>query len=60
MVWCVAAGGAMVAFTLFTVPSTWGWSVIARGAAMGGAGLSALYPALRAARVDVVEALVFD
>lgn len=55
-----AAGWAIGAFTLYTVTITWQWIVIALAAAIGGAGLSALYPALRAAKVDVVEALVFD
>lgn len=45
---------------LKTVTITWRWLAIATGAAAAGAAASALYPAWRAAKVDMVEALMFE
>ena len=45
---------------LLTVTITWRWIAIAIGAAAAGAVLSGLYPAWRAVRVDVVEALTLE
>ncbi len=45
---------------LKTVTITWQWIAIAAAAAAAGASVSALYPAWRAAKVDMVEALMFE
>jgi len=45
---------------LLTVTITWQWIAIALAAAAAGAVLSGLYPAWRAMRVDVVEALTME
>ena len=45
---------------LKTVTITWQWIAIAAAAAVVGASVSALYPAWRAAKVDMVEALMFE
>jgi hypothetical protein len=45
---------------LKTVTITWQWVAIAAAAAAAGASVSALYPAWRAAKVDMVEALMFE
>jgi putative ABC transport system permease protein len=45
---------------LLTVEITPGWLAIAVGAALGGAAAAALYPAWRATRVDMVEALNYE
>jgi len=53
-------GWVVEALTLNTVTITWEWIAIAVGAAAAGATLSATYPAWRATRVDVVEALTLE
>lgn len=45
---------------LLTVTITWQWIVIAIGAALVGATISAIYPAWRATRVDIVQALTLE
>ncbi len=45
---------------LLTVTITWDWIALAAVAAAAGATLSALYPAWRATRVDMVEALALE
>ena len=45
---------------LYTVTITWQWLLIAVGAAAAGAAVSAIYPAYRATKVDMVEALMFE
>ena len=45
---------------LLTVKITWEWLAIAIGAAFCGAIISGLYPAWRASRVDMVEALSYE
>jgi putative ABC transport system permease protein len=45
---------------LLTVTITWEWLLIALAAALGGAVISGLYPAWRATRVDMVEALTLE
>ena len=45
---------------LLTVTITWQWIAIALSAAAAGAVMSGLYPAWRAMRVDVVEALTME
>ena len=45
---------------LLTVTITWQWIVIAIGAAILGATISAIYPAWRATRVDIVTALTLE
>ncbi len=45
---------------LLTVTITWQWIVIAIGAALVGATISAIYPAWRATRVDIVTALTLE
>jgi ABC-type lipoprotein release transport system permease subunit len=45
---------------LLTVTITWEWLLIAVAAALGGAVISGLYPAWRATRVDMVEALTLE
>lgn len=45
---------------LYTVTITWPWLAIAGGIAVAGATVSSLYPAWRAARVDMVEALTLE
>ncbi len=45
---------------LKTVTITWQWIAIAAAAAVAGASVSALYPAWRAVKVDMVEALMFE
>ena len=45
---------------LLTVLVTWHWIVIAAIVATAGATISAAYPAWRAARVDMVEALAWE
>jgi len=56
-----AAGRAIEAFRpLLTVTITWQWVAIAVAAAAAGALLSGLYPAWRATRVDVLEALTLE
>ena len=45
---------------LYTVTITWPWLVIAGITALAGALVSALYPAWRATRVDMVEALTLE
>ena len=47
-------------YTLYTLIVTWKWLAIALGAAAAGAAASALYPAWRATRVDMVEALNYE
>ena len=55
------AGGVIELFIpLKTVAITWRWIAIAIAAAAAGAITSALYPAWRAAKVDMVEALMFE
>lgn len=57
----VLAGRLIEAFRpLLTVEFNWGWVGIAAAAATVGAGLSALYPAWRATRVDMLEALTLE
>lgn len=53
-------GSAIGAFTLYTVTITWRWLVVAAAAALAGAVISALYPAWRATRIDVLEALTLE
>jgi putative ABC transport system permease protein len=56
-----AAGAAIEAFKpLLTVTITWHWVAVAVLAAAAGSIVSGLYPALRAVRVDVVEALTLE
>lgn len=45
---------------LYTVTITWHWIAIAVGTALAGALVSALYPAWRATRVDMVESLTLE
>lgn len=45
---------------LLTVTITWDWIAIAVGASFVGAIISAIYPAWRATRVDIVTALTLD
>ncbi|MCY2925654.1 MAG: FtsX-like permease family protein, partial [Planctomycetota bacterium] len=45
---------------LLTVTIEWQWIVTAAAAGAAGAALSAIYPAWRAARVDMTEALTFE
>ena len=45
---------------LYTVTITWPWLTIAAGIAIAGAVISSLYPAWRASRVDMVEALTLE
>ena len=45
---------------LLTVNITWWWIALAGAVALSGAGVSALYPAWRATRVDMVEALTLE
>lgn len=45
---------------LYTVDITWRWIALAAGVALVGATTSALYPAWRATRVDMVEALTLE
>lgn len=45
---------------LLTVTIEWQWIATAAGAGAAGAALSAIYPAWRAARVDMTEALTFE
>lgn len=45
---------------LLTVRITWGWLLTATVAAVGGAVLSAIYPAWQATRVDMVEILTLE
>jgi putative ABC transport system permease protein len=45
---------------LLTVSITWHWIAVAAGVAVIGAVASALYPAWRAIRVDVGEALTLE
>lgn len=45
---------------LYTVTITWPWLVVAGVTALAGAMVSALYPAWRATRVDMVEALTLE
>ena len=55
------AGGVIELFIpLKTVAITWRWIAIAIAAAAAGAITSALYPAWRAAKVDMVEALMYE
>jgi putative ABC transport system permease protein len=54
------AGWLIQTFTLYTVAITAGWVVVAILAACAGAILAGLYPAWRATRVDVVEALSLE
>lgn len=55
------AGAAIEAFKpLLTVTITWHWVVVAVLAAAAGSIISGLYPALRAVRVDVLEALTLE
>ena len=56
----LAAWGITSAKPLLTVTITWQWIVIATAAAIIGAGLSAVYPAWRATRVDMVTALTLE
>ncbi len=53
----LAAWGVEAVKPLLTVTITWQWIALAVAVAAGGAVVSALYPAWRAMRVDVVEAL---
>ena len=54
------AAWLIAALTLYTVQLSWHWILIALVAAGAGAFLSSLYPAWRATRVDMVEALTFE
>ncbi|MFB3893849.1 MAG: ABC transporter permease [Phycisphaerae bacterium] len=45
---------------LYTVTITWQWVVIAAGVALVGSVTSAIYPAWRATKVDMVEALTLE
>ena len=45
---------------LLTVEMNWRWVAVAGGAAMLGTALSAIYPAWRATRVDMLEALTLE
>ena len=55
------AGWAIQKFApLYTVTITWPWIAIACGTALAGATVSALYPAWRAMKVDMVEALSLE
>jgi len=45
---------------LLTVQYTWQWIAVAVTAAFAGATIAAMYPAYRAARVDMVEALTYE
>jgi ABC-type multidrug transport system permease subunit len=59
----MSAGAAWAIQTfkpLLTVTITWHWVAVAGGAALAGAILSGLYPAWRATRIDVVEALTLE
>ena len=56
----LAGAGIEAVRPLLTVEITWPWIAIAIAAATGGALLSGLYPAWRAVRVDVVEALTLE
>jgi len=55
-----AAWGIETFRPLLTVRITWEWIVAGLGLALAGAVLSALYPAWRATRVDMLEALTYD
>ena len=55
-----AAAGIEAARPLLTVSITWKWLGVAAAAAAAGAALSALYPAWRATRIDVAEALTLE
>ncbi len=67
---CGAAAGVLMSFAaaagieaikpLLTVKITWDWILTAAGAAAVGATLAAVYPALCAIRVDVIEALSLE
>jgi putative ABC transport system permease protein len=54
------AGWLTAALTLYTVTITWVWILIAVAAAVVGATLSAIYPAWRATRVDMVQSLTLE
>ncbi|MCD6304560.1 MAG: ABC transporter permease, partial [Planctomycetes bacterium] len=56
----LAGWAIQAARPLLTVTITWHWVVTAVAAAAAGAVLSGLYPAWRAMRVDVVEALTLE
>jgi len=57
----IAAAWAIQHFRpLLTVTITWHWVLAGATAALAGAALSALYPAWRATRVDVLEALSLE
>jgi putative ABC transport system permease protein len=55
-----AAWGIQAAKPLLTVTITWRWIVLAIAVAGGGAVVSGLYPAWRAVKIDVVEALTLE
>jgi len=55
-----AAAGIEAYRPLLTVTITWQWLAVAVGAAAVGAVVSGLYPAWRAVRTDVVEALTLE
>jgi putative ABC transport system permease protein len=54
------AGWLIQSLTLYSVTITAWWILVAIGAAAAGAILAGLYPAWRASKVDVVEALTFE
>ena len=56
----VVAARAIGTFTLLTVTITWPWLAVAVAGALTGAALAAIYPAWRAMRVDMVEALTLE
>lgn len=56
----LAAGLIELVLPLLTVKLTWTWLGIAVAAAAAGAAISAVYPAWRATRVDVTEALTLE
>ncbi|HUS47095.1 MAG TPA: ABC transporter permease [Phycisphaerae bacterium] len=56
----LVAGWLIQSMTLYTVTITWEWIAVAVAAAAIGALAAGLYPAWRAIRVDMVQALTFE